>query len=427
MRVAEVVGSSRVALWLVFIAVHLGYGVINLYSPSNPLGDVRDVYSFWVNEALSAHYWVAIDGPWVYPVLALVPMFLARVFGSELYPNTWLSLVFLLDVVGMGVLTGWGRRSRNLRAGWWWAVFLALLGPIAFGRIDSITVPVALVGLLLIVRHPRLATALLTVAAWIKVWPVAILASLVVAVRHRGQVLAAAITTSAVIVIIAVTFGSGWNVLSFITEQTGRGLQIEAPVSTIWLWRAVAGVPGTFVYYDRDILTFQVTGRGTDEAAALMNPILLVAVAVVVLLGVRAVRRGRQAVELVAMLSLALVATLIVFNKVGSPQYITWLAVPVIAGIAAGGAARETMRLPAALVLLVAGLTQAVYPYLYDELVGEQAWMVAVITVRNLLLVAVFVVSLVELTVLGRRSSLTRAAPEHDPLAFALAEKDRPA
>ena len=50
------------------------------------------------------------------------------------------------------------------------------------------------------------------------------------------------------------------HAFGFVTDQTDRGLQLEAPVSAWYLWRAVLGIPGSSIYYDRDILTFQVTG-----------------------------------------------------------------------------------------------------------------------------------------------------------------------
>ena len=37
-----------------------------------------------------------------------------------------------------------GRRPRQLRAAWWWLGFLLLLGPIAIGRLDSVSVPIVI-------------------------------------------------------------------------------------------------------------------------------------------------------------------------------------------------------------------------------------------------------------------------------------------
>ena len=192
--------------------------------------------------------------------------------------------------------------------------------------------------------------------------------------------------TSAVIMLAAVLLGSGANVLSFITEQTGRGLQIEAPISTFWLWQIVAGTPGTFVFYDRLILTFQVAGNGVDAAAAIMTPVLGIVIAIIALLGVRATRAGVPAGDLFPSLTLAFVTALIAFNKVGSPQYVAWLAVPIVLGLATYRAGYgRSFGTPAIITLVIAGLTQTIYPYLYDWLLTVSPLILIVLTARNLL------------------------------------------
>ncbi|MCU1635317.1 MAG: hypothetical protein JWQ68_556 [Cryobacterium sp.] len=215
-----------------------------------------------------------------------------------------------------------------------------------------------------------------------KVWPVAVIAALVVASRSRWRILGAAAGTSALVVVVALAAGSGVNVFSFITQQTGRGIQIESPVAAFWLWQAAAGVPGSEVYYDREILTFQVAGAGVDAAAWLMTPLMALAVAGILALGWRATRRGRAVNIVLPPLVLALVATLVAFNKVGSPQFITWFAAPVILGIVV--CARE-WRLPAALVMAMAALTHVVYPHLYSRLLEADPWLVLALSARNLL------------------------------------------
>jgi hypothetical protein len=378
--------ASPIAVWAAFLLAHLWLGLINLYAPGLPLGDVTLVYKFWMDQALSANFWVGIDSQWVYPIVALVPMLAAYVFGPEQYASTWLSMVMILNAVAFGFITGWGRSRERVTVAWWWVAFLVLLGPIALGRIDSVTVPIAIVGVLLIARSPGLAAILITVATWIKVWPAAIIAAAVIALRERLRVVAGAVVTSAIIMLIAVLLGSGANVLSFITEQTGRGLQIEAPISTFWLWQIVGGTPGTFVFYDRLILTFQVAGNGVDAAAAIMTPVLGVVIAVIALLGVRATRAGVPAGDLFPALTLAFVTALIAFNKVGSPQYVAWLAVPIILGLATHRAGYgRSFRTPAIITLVIAGLTQAIYPYLYDWLLTVSPLILIVLTARNLL------------------------------------------
>ncbi len=378
--------SSPLTLWAAFVAVHLWLGILALYAPGLPLGDVTLVYKFWIDQALSGGVWVGIDTAWVYPIVALVPMLIAGLFGPDQYGATWLSLVMLLNAVAFGFVTGWGRRPERVAVGWWWVAFLLLLGPIALARIDSVTVPIALIGVLLLAVRPFLASVLLAVATWIKVWPAALVLSAIIALRERLTVVAGAAILSAAVLVVAALVGASGSVLSFITEQTGRGLQIEAPISTIWMWMAKGGVAGSSVYYDTGILTYQVTGPGADTAAALTTPMLGIVVVGISLLGVVALRRGAATGDLLAPLSLALVTALIAFNKVGSPQFVSWLAVPVLLGLATSAAGwGRPFRTPAVLVLVIAALTQLVYPYLYGWLLGLDVIMLSVLSVRNIL------------------------------------------
>ncbi len=113
-----------------------------------------------------------------------------------------------------------------------------------------------------------------------------------------------------------------------------------------------------------------------------MNPLLGAAVIAVLLIGIRAVRRGVPVTRILPELSLGLVAAFIAFNKVGSPQYVAWLAAPVILGLVYQG---RGFRRPALLVAVTAGLTQLFYPYLYDHLLLAEPDMVLVLSLRNLL------------------------------------------
>lgn len=401
--------GGRIALWAAFVLVHLWLGVLALHSRGYPIGDVTLVYRHWTDQALIADYWVGIDAVFVYPLLAIVPMLASAAFGSENYAITWLAIVTLVNAVGFAAVTGWRRSANRAGVAWWWLAFLLLLGPIALVRIDSITEALAIVGVLLLATRPRAAALVLTVATWIKVWPAALIGAVLIASRQRRAVAATAATASAAIVVLALALGSGANVFSFITQQTGRGLQVEAPVTTLWLWLAAAGVPDTFVYYDTEILTFQVQGGSVGAVAAAMTPLLALAALAVVALGVRAARRGAPVGQLLAPLSLALVATLIAFNKVGSPQFIGWLAVPVVLGLATRAAGHgRSFRVPAAIVLVLAVLTQAVYPYFYDDLLGLDRVLLLVLTARNLLLFVLLGWAVHALLALGRRDGADR-------------------
>lgn len=379
--------GSAVSLWIAFAVVHLWLGFLNLYGPGLPMGDITHVYLFWVERGLSVGEWVGLDTVWVYPVLALVPMLAAYAFGPDLYATTWLTLVMALNAVALVSIIGVHERARRASVAWWWMLFLVLVGPIALGRIDAVTVSVAMVSVMLIADHPKWGGALLAIAAWIKVWPAAFVLAAFVALRARAAVLLSVLVVSAAVVALALPFGSFWALISPITQQTGRGLQVESLIATPWLWVAAGGEPGTRVYYDQGILTWQVLGEGTALAADLMTPLLALAVLIVAVLGLVAVRRGAQELELFPVLALALVMVLIIVNKVGSPQFATWIAVPIVLGLAWQRWGGMSFTVPAVLGLVIAGLTQVIYPVLYINLLSLDTGMLVVLTVRNVLYV----------------------------------------
>lgn len=388
------VATSPLALWPAFLLTHLWLGWVGLTHPNLPFGDVTNVYLPWVQQSLDG-YRLGIDGPWVYPILAFLPMLASLVLGPGLYGVGWMIMVTIANAAVFAyLLTGVkGSAGGGLRvlAAWWWLGFLLLIGPVSVGRIDIFTVDLVIMGLLLARNRPATAGVLLALATWVKVWPAAIIAGVVIAVRRRMRVAVAAAITLVGVAAGALAFGAGANVFSFVSQQTGRGLQVEAPVSAIWMWLAYAG-DRSRVYYDHEILTFQVTGPGSDVAAELMTPLLVVAVAAVLLLAVWVVRSGAAATAVLPPLALALVTALIVFNKVGSPQFMVWLSAPIILGIVTQG---RRFFAPAMIAFVMGGLTQVIYPIAYDWVLGLDPVMLSVLTLRNLLTVALFGYALV--------------------------------
>ncbi len=384
-------------LWTAFLAVHLLVAWLGWVYPSQPMGDVVLVYEPWASAALSGGAIVGITEPWVYPQVALLPMLIAKglsmpligwLGASNAYLIAWAVLVTALDAVAFALLLGHRPAARRRAAGWFWAGALLLLGPIALYRIDAVTVPLVVVAGLWLVSRPALATALLTIGAWIKIWPGALVIAAVVAVRRRIRVLIAAAATAGGIMLLLFLAGSD-HLLGFLTEQTGRGLQVEAVAATPYLWLARAGA--AHVGYSFEILTFQVDGTAVDLVSALLTPVMAVIVLGITALGAVKAIRGASTPRLLPPLALALVAALIVSNKVGSPQFQTWLIAPVVLWFVLD---RARVGVPASLVLVLCGLTCLIYPLNYDALLRVELVPVLLLTLRNALLVVLLVIGI---------------------------------
>lgn len=401
-------------LWTAFVLVHGVLSLLALVGTGLPLGDVSIVYKGWMQTAVDGGAIAGIDTGWVYPILAWAPIAASWLFGAAGYDVTWLCIVALLDAAAFALLLH-GRSALRLAVARWWLLFLVLLGPIAVGRIDAITAPPAIAGMLWAATRPAVAALLLTVATWIKVWPAAILGAAVLLLRQRVHHVLVPLAVSALIVLAVVIAGGGDHVFSFVTDQTTRGLQIEAIISTPWMWLSMDGSSGSYVWYAADINTYEMHGPGTEVAAELMTPLLALSMVAVTLLGVRALRAGTAPARIFPLLTAAFVVVFIDVNKVLSPQYIVWLAPPIIAGLIATRDGSFTV--PARLTLVIAALTQLVYPYLYRDLLLSSWWMVLVLTARNVLLLVLLGWLVRELWRAGRRSAEGPGGRLREPVA----------
>lgn len=415
---------------MAFVVVHVGVALLGWFLPNAPMGDVYLVYEPWSSAALSGGIVngenvgiVGLTVPWVYPQLALLPMVLAQALawigggGVFAYIIAWAVLVTIADALAFAMLVGRGRATGRTVAAWFWLALIAMLGPVGMYRLDGLTVPLAIAGSLWLVGRPWIGATLLAIATWIKVWPAALIAAAVIAVRRRLAVLGAAVAVSAVTLAVVIASGGGAYAFGFIGDQTGRGLQIEAPISTVYMWRSALLMPDSAIIYDPDMLTFQVTGPLLDVVIAVMTPVLVLAVLSVAALGAYKAWRGASFVRLFPPLALGLVLAFIVFNKVGSPQYMTWIIAPLVVGLVID---RRRWFTPAALGLGIALLTQAIYPLTYDGLMlmWPQVFPVVLLTIRNILLIVLFVwvvMRLVQVPAHRRQASPHRATAVSAP------------
>ncbi|SDM49179.1 hypothetical protein [Microbacterium azadirachtae] len=399
-------GLPLTLLWVAFAVAHVYVATIGWRMPALPMGDTVFVYEPWSRNALGGGAIVGVTESWVYPQLALLPMLVAQgisqlihplfpgayAVGSASYVVAWSILITALDAVGFAFLLGGAkaRRSRIRRhAGLFWMAALVLLGPIAMFRIDAVTVPIAIIGGLWLFSRPAVASALFTIGAWIKIWPGALFVAALALLRGRIRMIVSAAIVTFVVVLGLVLLGGGKNLLGFLSQMSGRGLQIEAVGATPLLWLTQVGV--TRIEYDRQILTFQLAGPGVDLVAAVLTPLMALAVLAIAALALWKLRAGASARRLLPATALALVTVLIACNKVGSPQFQVWMLAPLVLWWLFDG---PRVRVPAILVLIDYALTQAVYPVVYDQLLAAQALPIALLSARNILVVVICVVAI---------------------------------
>lgn len=397
-RLGSVLGFPRMpgarkhvllAIWVLYVFVIGGMSLLGgLGTQLGATGDVFNVYEPWSRWVFEG-YTVGIDAAWVYPQVALIPMIAVRAFFFlPTYLAQWAALVFLLHTIAFAMLLGRRPSVGRMWAAVFWIVATAALGYVSLFRIEGITVPLAVVALLWLWRRPTTAAVLLAIGTWIKVWPAALIAAAFVGTRHRVRIVVGSAAVTAIVIGAVLLLGGGAHLFGFLGEQSGRGMQVEAPLALPFVWGAMMHVKGTSIYFNRQIITHQVVGPGSDAVAAATTPLMVLGMIALAVLGFVLVRRGVRSVRLVPPLALAMVLVLILANKVGSPQFQSWLIAPLVLWLVVDRA--RAWRYAAAGIGAFL-LTQLVFPIFYAEFLEAQPVLVAAMTLRDLILVFMLV------------------------------------
>ena len=324
-----------------------------------------------------------------YPPLAAPAIALPGLLGTgeETFRWAFAGWTFLLAVAAVllcGALaarTGGDARRALLAA----ALMPLLCGAMARTHFDLAPVALLLGALLLLVSgRPRSGMAVLGLAAMTKGFPLVAapvaLAWLTTRVDRRTLVQSAAALLAALAlptaVAVAMSPSGAWEAVTYHLE---RPVQVESlPASGVLLLDELgAGDADSVKSHRSDGLEHPAGDALTIFCLAVMLGLIIVVTA-------RAQGRPRDLV----LASLTAVAAFAALGKVLSPQYMLWL-VPL-------GALAFAWRLHAlaAATAAAAVLTQVEFPARYFDLVDREPFPVAVIALRNLVLIAVLVLAL---------------------------------
>ncbi|WP_439898658.1 glycosyltransferase 87 family protein [Paenarthrobacter nitroguajacolicus] len=396
------------SVWWGFAAVHIFFlcWMASFFLHGDTFSDTEQ-YRQWAMEGYHPESLTGKISPWVYPVLAQIPIFLAGIAGPDLYLLVWTLIITALNALGLWYLTRGPRRVSGIAPAWWWLFFTVFMGYLSFARVEGITAPIVLIALLCAAQRPVIASVLLSVATWIKVWPAAVLAPMIIASRNRLQMVAAGAGVTAVVAFGTYLTGGFSHILDFLINQGERGMQLEATFSTPWVWLSVFNIAGSKMADNVAINSTEVYGPGADVAAFLMQPLLIVAAITGAILLIRALNRGAEREELFLEGALMMTTAFIVFNKVGSPQFIIWLAPVIVAGLTHDW---NRWKVPATLLMAIAMTTFVIYPLFYTPLIHAHPVMAAVLTTRNVLLVVLLWWSVQRTVELGRRKPVEQKA-----------------
>lgn len=313
-------------------------------------------YETWSHVLTSQHALPA--GPaWQYPPGAALLMLLPRI-GPGTYGESFVALMLIFDLAGLGLLALLGRRSGNYSGLWVWLLAMPLVGVYAVLRFDLVPTVIAIAALVVVHRQPGWFGALVGIGAAIKVWPVVLLFAEWDRRRLARAALAAVAGAAVVFAVAALAFGDPFG---FLGGQSDRGLQREAVATAPWLLSQVVG--GTAPQLEVHFGSWEIVNSGTGAVTDALKWLSLAALAAAAIwwrYRGRAILGGRSDLaraEVSRDFVFTIVLLLVVTSRVLSPQYMVWLL-----GLAAVVLSAGTARLarPAWIVVAATILTTAV-------------------------------------------------------------------
>ncbi|WP_399137708.1 glycosyltransferase 87 family protein [Streptomyces sp. NBUA17] len=375
--------------------------------------DVSVIYRDWY-EVLRTGAFPSDDVTWQYPPAAAFAVLAPALLPFLAYATAFFVLACAVDAAVLALLWRAGRGSgRSPRGAWVWVVGVPLLGPTVYARYDLMVTAVAVAALLAAGRHPRVAGALAAVGALLKVWPALVL----VGMGGRRPWVAAAVGGAGLAGLFAVTMPGAF---AFLTFQRERGVEVESLGALVFhVARHFGWEGGVLLNYG----SMEFLGPHVDTVSTVSMGLSAAAFGWLLLWRVRAARspgprssrsrsrspespaqpsepsesrspelrpsrspssRSRFAAHTAADAAFVAVLLFTVTSRVISPQYLVWL-VGLAAVCRCFRASR--MRVPVALVLAASLVTVLEFPLLFADVVASTPLGIALLAVRNGLLV----------------------------------------
>ncbi|MDO4412046.1 glycosyltransferase family 87 protein [Cutibacterium sp.] len=328
--------------------------------------------------------------------------------GDSYFLPAFATTMLLLDALLAVAMWLDGHRAGAL----WWIVLVPFLGPIMWNRFDM--VPAVCMGLaaLWYRRHPAACGVMIALGAAVKLWPALLILPMIS--RHKAAIrrlIAFAVTGIALA--LASLLAGGWSrLVSPLTWQSGRGLQVESVLATIPMYQHFKNPAGGYKVEMSKYNAFEVFGSGVSAWQSISTILMALAVALAVGLALVSWRRDGLDHRSTVLADLVIIGALIVANKTLSPQYFVWWAAPaaMILDRVSGEQTSEEPPHPnpwvrtwcwvvALLLLLTAFLTQQLYPLNYAGIIGLPPGRTSTILLvgRNVMTIVTFAVCVVAL------------------------------
>jgi len=376
--VRNALSNRRVWIWIGIWIATRALIVVNagFWHHEHPL-DLEDVnvYHRW-SDVLANEHAIPNEDSWQYPPGAAFLMLIPRI-GPAGYGASFVALMLVIDLVGLGLLALLGRRSGKFTGAWVWLIGFPILGVYPVLRFDLVPTVIGIAALVVIHRRPALFGALAGLGASIKVWPIVLLFGEWDRRRLLVSVLTSILVISLITLVAAISFGS---LSTFLDEQRSRGLQEEAVATAPWELKELVTAEPT----PRRLRfgAWEIPTHSADVVAEVLKWLSVAVLAAAALwwwFRARAIHDGRTDLGDASVsrdFVFTIVLLLVVASRVLSPQFMLWLV-----GLAAVVLTAGTTRLarPAWIVLGAAILTPTTLGSAEHTLIRNIALLVATV------------------------------------------------
>jgi hypothetical protein len=311
------------------------------------------------------------------PVAAVLALPYVLSFGNQqAYQLIFISMMLMIDAAFTRTLFVHQGR-RNTAAVTMWLAAGLLIGQLLVARFDLIPGVLVAMSVLWLTDAASRSGAALAIGTGIKLWPLLVLPAVAAPRSTRLRVILSSLLTAAILIAASIAVGGWERFISPLRYQSDRGLQIEAPIS-LPLMFAWTFHPGTWtVFFSQDSKSVEIGGPGASTLLALAGILTLVALMLIAIYSLRAWRLQYVITPLtIALISVTAIGLIIMSNKVFSPQYLLWLTPTAVVAVALATPADDnditsdsrdlSLQRAVTLLLLIALLTQLIYPRAYD-------------------------------------------------------------
>ena len=374
--------------WLVTRYILFQFITLKFYYPEGKWlkGDV-ELYQFW-SLGLIQRIFPINDSMWQYPPLAgfifTIPQY---IFGNSNIGFIFTMIFF--DFLILITILKFGRKLfdrkipvslEGFAGAWFWIIWPILMGPLLLTRFDLVPTWFAILGLIAVYeKRIKLASFLITIGTLLKLWPILILSILDKKVI-RKMILPISIFSSLILIFIEfISVGS----LSFLKNQSSRGLQVESVVAILYV---IFKLLGGNVEYPFRFGSLEVEAVFANQIAFLLNISTLIFFLIIFILNIK----GRLSNLNIFEKSLIVIIFAIGLSRVFSPQFWIW-----IGGLSALVVSFKNTKLKKVILLLSisALFTQILYPALYVGLLSGEFFPSLIHIIRIVLFVSAMILS----------------------------------